>query len=105
MAAFLHGSRLPAVLDLAAFLIGGGLAEAALLGIFVNLGATNVFATAHDIDGGFLAAHQLPEHLVNEAFFNEGGQSFWGFHGYSIGGHYCDLQQATGLIYIGLTAV
>ena len=80
-AAFFHGPRLPAVLDLAAFLIRGGLAEAALLGILVNLGATNVLAAAHDIDGGFLAAHQLPEHLVYKAFFYQRDESFGYFHG------------------------
>ena len=41
----------------------------------------HVLAAAHDIDGRFLAAHQLPDHLVYKAFFNEGGESFRGFHG------------------------
>jgi hypothetical protein len=70
-AALLHGARLPAVLDLAAFLIGGVVAEAALIGFLVDFGAANVFAAANDIDGGLLAAHQLAEHLIDEAFFNE----------------------------------
>jgi hypothetical protein len=46
-------------------------AEAALAGFLIDFGTTNVVATANDIDGSLLAAHQLAEHLVNEAFFNE----------------------------------
>jgi antitoxin ParD1/3/4 len=40
-----------------------------------------VFATANDIDGGLLAAHQLANHLVDEAFFDECGESFGVFMG------------------------
>ena len=80
-AAFLHGARLPAVLDLAAFLVRGVLAEATLIGILVHLGAANRFAAANDIDGGLLAAHQLANHLIDEAFFDECGESVRGFHG------------------------
>src|SRR6185369_2046281 len=83
-AAFLHGARLPAVLDLAALLVGSRLAETALVRVLVDLGATDVLAAANDIDGGFLAAHQLAKHLVYKAFFNEGGESFRSFHG-SVG--------------------
>ena len=80
-AAFLHGTRLAAVLHLAAFLIGGVLAETALIGFLVDFGAANRFAAANDIDGGLLAAHQLANHLIDEAFFDECGESVRGFHG------------------------
>ena len=66
--AFFHGARLPAVLGLAAFLIGRALAETALLGVLVDLGAADLVAAADDIDGRFLAAHQLAQHLVDQAF-------------------------------------
>jgi hypothetical protein len=51
------------------------------LASFVYLGATNVLAATNDIDGGFLAAHQLTQDFVNQAFLNERDESFRGFHG------------------------
>ena len=79
-AAFFHGACLPAVLDLAPFLVGGVVAEAALIGFLVHLGAADMLAAPHDVYRGLLAAHQLTDDLVHEAFFEHCGKSFRSFH-------------------------
>src|SRR5690606_5273007 len=65
--AFFHGPRLSAVLHFAAVAIRGRLAKTALLGIFVDFGAADGVATAHDVYRRFLAAHQLTDHFIDEA--------------------------------------
>ncbi len=77
---FFHRARLTAVFYFAAFGVMDGLMEAALVGFFVNLGATDFVAALHDIDGGFFAALELAQHIVNESVFDEGGNSFWCLH-------------------------
>jgi hypothetical protein len=54
--------------------------EAALLGLFVNLRATYLFATANHIDLGLLAAHELADDLVDEAILDQRFNSFWCLH-------------------------
>ena len=66
-----HGPRLAAVADLAALLVLGGLAEAALVGFLVDLGATQAVAATHHIDRGFLAAHQRAHDLVDQTVFDQ----------------------------------
>jgi hypothetical protein len=57
------------------------MAEAALVGFLVNLRATDLVATTHDVDDGFLAAHELADDFVDEAFLDERLDSGWGFDG------------------------
>ena len=64
------------VLGLAPLLIEGGLPEVALLGFFVDFGATYLVAAAHDVDGGLFAAHQLAHDLVDVAFVQERFETF-----------------------------
>jgi hypothetical protein len=51
-----------------------------LFRVLVDIRAARGVAAAHHIDGGFLAAHQLSEHLVDQTFFQQGQQAFWRFH-------------------------
>ncbi len=74
------GARLAAVLDPAAFLVGHGLAEVALLGVLVDLGAANLVAAADHVDRGLLAAHQLAGDFVDQAFFGQRNESGRDFH-------------------------
>ena len=67
--ALLHGPGAAAVLVLAALLVGHGLLEAALGRLLVHLGTARFIAAAHHVHGGFLAAHQLVQHLVDETVF------------------------------------
>ena len=78
--AFFHRTRLPRVLDLAAFEIGRRLAETALLRVLVDLRATRRIAAAHDIDRRLLAAHQLADDLVDQPFLEQRGKPFGYFH-------------------------
>ena len=78
--AFGHGPGLPGVFDLAVFGVVDRLAKTALVGFLVDLGAARVIAAAHDIHHGFLAAHQLANHGVDQSLFNEGLQSWRCFH-------------------------
>ena len=79
-AAFFHRALLAAVLDLAAFAIGRSLAEAALLGVLVDLRATDRVAAAHHVHGGFLTAHQLGNDFVDQTFFDQREQAFRRLH-------------------------
>ncbi len=79
-AAFFHRALLAAVLDLATLLIGRGLAETALFGVFIDLRAARGLAAADHVDGGFLAAHQLRDDFVDQALFDEREQTFRCFH-------------------------
>ena len=81
LAALGHGARLARVLDLAVFGVVHRLPEAAVGGFLVNLGAARLVAAAHHIDHGFLAAHELANHRVDQALFNKGLQSGGSFHG------------------------
>ncbi|MCY1554427.1 hypothetical protein D9M68_909990 [compost metagenome] len=60
LAALGHGPGVTAVAYLAALLVFGGLAETALVGFFIDLGAAYLAATAHHVHSGFLATHQRP---------------------------------------------
>ena len=75
-----HRARLAGVFGLAVLGVIHRLPEAALRGFFVDLGATDVVAATHYINGGFLATHQLAHDFVDQAFFNQGLDSFWCFH-------------------------
>jgi hypothetical protein len=77
--ALLDGARAAAVLDLAALGVLCGLMEAALVGFLVHLGAADLFPAAHHIDHRFLAALQLAQDFVDEAFLDERQQSLGGF--------------------------
>ena len=75
-----HRPGTPAVTLLATLLILNGLLEAALTGFLEHLGATPLCATAHHIDLGFLAAHQLADDLVDQSIFEQRLESFGDFH-------------------------
>ncbi|MNV65361.1 hypothetical protein D3C71_1580530 [compost metagenome] len=81
LAALGHGTRRARVLDLAVFGVVHRLAKAAVVGLFVDLGAERVVATAHHKNHGFLAAHELANHGVDQAFLDEGLQAGGCFHG------------------------
>ena len=76
-----HGARLARVLDLAVLGVVDGLAEAALRGLLVDLGAARLFAAANHVNRGFLAAHQLAHDRIDQAFLEQRLQSLRGFHG------------------------
>ena len=95
-AAFFHRALLAAVLDLAAFAVGRGLAEAALLGVLVDFRAARGVAAAHHVDGGFLAAHQLADDFVDQAFFDQREQTFRSFHATAEGRRAARRRQAAG---------
>jgi hypothetical protein len=76
-----HGAGLAGVFDLAVLGVVHRLAKAAVRGLFVDLRAARFVADAHDEHLGFLATHQLANHGVDQAFFNQCLQSFGGFHG------------------------
>lgn len=57
--ALFHGAGAAAVAHLAALLVLDGLAEAALVGFLVDLGAAGVPTAADEVDSGFLAAFEL----------------------------------------------
>src|SRR6185369_1547319 len=80
-----HGASLAGVLDLAVFGVIHGLAEAALRRLLVDLGAARladtVMGAAHDIGHGFLAAHELANDRIDQAFVNERLEARRGFHG------------------------
>ena len=81
LAALGHGAGRARVFDLAVFGVINGLAEAAVVGLFVDLGAARFVATTHHVDHGFLATHELADHGVDQAFLNEGLQAGGCFHG------------------------
>ena len=70
--ALLHGAGAPAALHAAAFLVLHRLAEAALVGFLVDLGAADFLAAAHEIDRGLLAALELADDVVDESVLDEG---------------------------------
>jgi len=43
--------------------------------------AVSTYFSLTNIDGGFLSAHQLPDHLIYQALFYVGDEPFRGFHG------------------------
>ena len=49
-------------------------------GLFVDLGAACFITAAHHKDHGLLAAHELPNHGVDQAFLDEGLQAGGCFH-------------------------
>ena len=75
-----HGPGIAAVAHLAAFLILGGLAEAAFIGFLVDLGDAQLFAAAHHIDRGLFTAHQRAYHFVDQTRFDQGFNTFWRLH-------------------------
>ena len=81
LGAFGHGAGLAAVLGLAVLGVVHRLAEAAVGGGLVDLGAAGFFAAAHHEDHRLLAAHQLALHRVDQAFVEQRPQPFGGFHG------------------------
>ena len=82
--AFRHGARLAAVLHLAVFRVIDALAKAALVGFLVNLGAAHLVAAANDEDHRLLAAHELADHVIDQAVFEQRFESFRDFHGASF---------------------
>jgi len=72
------------VFTFAAFGVIDTLAKAALVGLFVNLCATDLVAAADHVYLGLLAAHQLTHDLVNEAILDQRFDSFGCLHGYVI---------------------
>ena len=80
LAALGHGTGRARVLDLAVFGVIDGLAKAAVVRFFVDLGAAGFVTAAHHVDHGLLAAHELPDHGVDQAFLDEGLQAGGSFH-------------------------
>ena len=76
-----HGAGAAAVLDVAALRVVHGLAERALFGLLVDLGAADVLTAAHHEDDRLLAAHQLAHDRIDEAFLDQRQESFRGFDG------------------------
>ena len=68
------------VLDLAVLGVVDRLAEAALVGFLVDLGAARLVAAAHHVDHRLLAAHQLAHDRVDQAFVDQRLQSLGWFH-------------------------
>jgi hypothetical protein len=89
--AFLHGAGLAAVLGLAAFGVIDGLTKTALVGLFINLGATNFVAALDDVDHRLLAAHQLAENAVHQAISDQRLNSARRFHGW-LGGKWLAMK-------------
>ena len=79
-AALGHGPCLTAATHLAAFLILGSLAKATFVGFLVDLGAAQLVAAAHHINRCFLAAHERSQHLVHQAVFDQGFNTFGRLH-------------------------
>ena len=80
LAALGHGPRLATATHLATFLIFGCLAEAAFVGLLVDLGAAQLVATPHHIDRCFLATHQWSQHLIHQAILDQGFNTFGRLH-------------------------
>src|SRR6185369_3856897 len=76
-----HGAGLACVLDLAVLGVGRRLTEATLRRLLVDLGAARLVAAAHDIGHSFLAAHELANERIDQAFVNERLKAGRGFHG------------------------
>ena len=76
-----HGARLARVLDLAVLGVVHRLAEAAVRGLLVDLGAACLVTTAHHEDHRFLAAHELALDRVDQSLVDERLQSLGCFHG------------------------
>ena len=57
-----------------------GLMKATLVGLLVNLCATNVAPANHNVDIGLLAAHELSLNPINYALLHQDLNSFWSFH-------------------------
>ncbi len=74
-----HGAGLARVLGLAVLGVVDRLAEAALVGFLVDLGAARVVAAAHHEDHRFLAAHELAHDGIDHAVFDQGKESLRGF--------------------------
>ena len=75
-----HGPGIATAAHLAAFLVFHGLAETALVGFLVDLGAAQLVAAAHHIYRCFLSAHQRSQHLVDQAILDQRFESFRRFH-------------------------
>ena len=60
-----------AAASLAAFRIRGKLMEASTLCVLVYLGATDLTAAGHHVNGCFLAALELPKYRIDFAIFNQ----------------------------------
>jgi hypothetical protein len=56
------------------------LPEAAVRGLLVDLGAAHLLAAADHVHGGFLAAHQLPDHGIDQTFVDQRLQTLRSFH-------------------------
>src|SRR3546814_4027042 len=54
--------------------------ETALRHVLVYLGATDIRARTDDVDGGFLAALQLSQHLIDHTLVDQILQALGGFH-------------------------
>jgi len=76
-----HGASTAAVPDFAALGVLDCLAKAALVSLFVDLGAPNLGTAADHVDNRLLAAFELAQDLIDEAFFHEGYQAYGDFHG------------------------
>ncbi|CEE56792.1 hypothetical protein XAC2852_130035 [Xanthomonas citri pv. citri] len=76
-----HRARLTAATHLAAFLVLHARLETALRHVLVDLGAQDLGACAHHVDGCFLAALQWSQHFVDDAVVDQRLQAVGGFHG------------------------
>ena len=63
------------------FLIAARLLEAPVDRVLVHLGATDFFADTHQEDIGFLAAANLPDHIVDDSILDEWREASRYFHG------------------------
>ncbi len=66
-----HRALQPRILHLAVLGVVDGLAETALGRFLVDLGAARLDPAAHHVDHGLLAAHELPNHAVDQSFVDE----------------------------------
>ena len=57
-----------------------GLMKATLVGLLVNLRATNVAPANHNVNIGLLAAHEPSFNSINYALLHQDFNSFWSFH-------------------------
>ena len=75
-----HGAGLAAVAHLAPFLVLGLLAEAAPPRFLVHLGAAHLPCGEYHVNLGFLAAHELADHLVDQAILDQHFETLGNLH-------------------------
>src|SRR4051812_48342021 len=75
-----HGAHLPAAAHLAALLVLSALLETALAHVAIHLGAADLRASSHGVDGGFLAGLERTENFVDDAVVDQRLQAGRSFH-------------------------